>query len=67
MLLDTYASGSFNGVSLMKLESCLSSKVMGGRNVHKLNGLSGEEKKEVEEEQLDVLIVHGQWKHLFCL
>ena len=37
----------------------------GGRNVHKLNGLFGEEEEEEEEEKLDVLIVHGQCKRLF--
>ena len=35
----------------MKFESCLGTKVVGGRNVHKLNGLLGEEEEEEAEEE----------------
>ena len=38
------------GISLMNIKSCLGTKVVGGRNVHKLNGLFGEEEEEEEEE-----------------
>ena len=33
------------GISLMNIKSCLGTKVVGGRNVHKLNGLFGEEEE----------------------
>ena len=41
------------GISLMNIKSCLSTKVVGGRNMHKLNGLCGEEEDEEKKKNLD--------------
>ena len=46
------------GISLMNIKSCLGTKVVGGRNVHKLNGLFGEEEeaeKKKKSEQKECL------------